>query len=117
MAVLWAGTFFVLGASAPEEHTCAVACGESAWIAQHRPPRKKGFNGAGAVLAMLREPSVWGIVLAHCALSYWLNVLISWTPTFFVQRFEVDIATCPHLLALPFLAGAAGGFLLGRVTD
>lgn len=120
LAVLWLLAYLALGASAPEVHTRCKRSGEALWIQQHRGCgdfNDRQLSESPLPRRLLSEPCIWGIFAGHVGVNYAWYVMLSWMPTFFKGRFQLDLADSPLILAMPYVASWAGGILGGFISD
>ena len=121
MLMLWIGwraMFTALGAAG-----LAVAL---AWVWLHRQRRDTEFRdepaGAaspreGAWRALLRQRTVWGMMLGFGGINYTNWLYTAWLPGYLQTERHLSLARSGWLAAIPFLAGALGMFTSGALAD
>lgn len=110
----WRGMFLTLG----------IAGGllSTLWFIPHQPALHdvpgSGNAQHGPVLAsLLKEPTMWGMMLGFGGLNYVNWFFISWLPGYFETGRGISLRTSGWLVAAPFLAGACGALSSGALTD
>eukprot|EP00927_Polykrikos_kofoidii_P042426 TRINITY_DN36366_c0_g1_i1.p1 TRINITY_DN36366_c0_g1~~TRINITY_DN36366_c0_g1_i1.p1 ORF type:complete len:469 (-),score=84.77 TRINITY_DN36366_c0_g1_i1:71-1417(-) len=68
-------------------------------------------------LRVLTFPSVWAVVLAHCAFNFPRYLLYAWTVTFFTDALRVPVASAGMCMFWPNMADAVCSVLVGRLGD
>lgn len=113
----WRGMFAMLG--------IAGLLVSMLWVWLHRPRGATVFGGeaapaisTGAVYAtLLRQRTVWGMMLGFGGVNYTAWLYISWLPGYFQSQRGLSLARSGWFAAIPFLAGAAGMLLSGFLAD
>ncbi len=67
--------------------------------------------------AMLRSRTVWGMMLGFSGINYTNWLYTAWLPGYLQEARHVSLASTGWLAAIPFLAGAAGMFSSGYLSD
>ncbi|GAA3761781.1 MFS transporter [Terriglobus aquaticus] len=78
-----------------------------------------GSSGAAALpfAALLRQRTIWGMMLGFGGLNYVNWFFISWLPGYLETGRHLSIRSSGWIAATPFLAGACGALSSGVVTD
>ncbi len=112
----WRAMFASLGVAG-----LAVA---AAWIGlhrQHRPvedaTQATAAGGKSVWRLLLRQRSVWGAMLGFGGINYTNWLYTAWIPGYLQTARHLSLARTGWVAAVPFLAGAAGMFSSGSVTD
>jgi len=107
VGVIWFVVWQTRMAATPAEHA-RISSAELAHIQAHSTP--SGSPGtAPPILAFLKVPAVWAIIVAHFCNNWSLYVLLTWLPTFVNKGLGVDFASvgwftmCPHIAYFLFL--------------
>lgn len=83
-----------------------------------RGERKQSAKPGELPLAsLLREPTMWGMMLGFGGLNYVHWFFISWLPGYLETGRGLSIRNSGWLVAAPFLAGACGALASGLITD
>ncbi len=118
LRVGWRAMFILLGGAG-----LVVA---AAWIVWHRPRRSTAFgqdeqapaaDEQGAWQALLRQRTVWGMMLGFGGINYTNWLYIAWLPGYLQAERHLSIGRSGALAALPFLAGALGMLSSGALAD
>ncbi|WP_050615197.1 MFS transporter [Bacillus testis] len=56
---------------------------------------------------------VWGVAIGFTGYGYTFNLLLQWLPTFFKEKFEMDLLTSSIMTAIPWLIAAMVGVIVG----
>jgi MFS family permease len=97
-----------------------------AWLAFHRERRDTPFREAetvaptavqGAWKTLLRQRTVWGMMLGFGGINYTNWLYTAWLPGYLQQERHLSIARSGWVAALPFLAGAFGMLSSGAFSD
>jgi MFS transporter, ACS family, L-galactonate transporter len=114
----WRAMFIVLGASG-----LLVA---TAWIAFHRARRDTAFAEPeppqpaipeAAWKALIRQRTVWGMMLGWGGINYTVWLYLAWLPSYLQDQRHLSLARTGWIAALPFLAGAVGMISSGVLSD
>ena len=112
----WRHTFVVLGA-------LGLAAG-LAWLLLHRPRRATQLadvtapaKTTGALKFLLRQRTVWGMMLGFGGINYTNWLYISWLPGYLQEARHVSLVKSGWLAAVPFLVGALGMISSGVIAD
>jgi MFS family permease len=124
----WRAMFVVLGAAG-----LVVAV---AWIALHREPRDTEFgeesstppvtmapsrmgrpSSETAWRALIRQRTVWGMMLGWGGINYTVWLYLAWLPGYLQEQRHLSLARTGVVAAVPFLAGAVGMWTSGVVSD
>lgn len=65
----------------------------------------------------VESKGAWAMLLAHSARNWGLYTSLAWTPTFYAEQYGIGVRDSAWLSVLPSVAGAAGGFLAGALSD
>ena len=91
-----------------DDSTVAMAISWDEALASYRNAPWKEF---------IQSKGVWGMLLAHSAKNWGLYTLLSWTPTFYAEQYNIGVRDSAWLSVMPSIAGALGGFLAGTLAD
>jgi MFS transporter, ACS family, L-galactonate transporter len=117
----WRAMFIALGAAG-----LVVAI---AWIGLHRARRDTIFREQepmqavaasapeAAWSALIRQRTVWGMMLGWGGINYTAWLYLSWLPAYLQQQRHLSLARTGWVSAIPFLAGAAGMLASGELSD
>jgi MFS transporter, ACS family, L-galactonate transporter len=122
----WRAMFVVLGAAG-----LVVA---AAWIGLHRARRETEFaeevestsqnrdvghpvHEEGAWRALIRQRTVWGMMLGWGGINYTVWLYLAWLPGYLQEQRHLSLARTGVVAAVPFLAGALGMFASGALSD
>jgi MFS transporter, ACS family, solute carrier family 17 (sodium-dependent inorganic phosphate cotransporter), other len=61
--------------------------------------------------------ATWGMFLAHAANNWGLYNNLSWTPTFYAERYGLNVKESAWLLILPSIVGLTGGLVSASIAD
>ena len=118
LSIGWRAMFVVLGASG-----LFVA---AAWISFHRPRSDTPFRELepafatrqeGAWKALLRQRTVWGMMLGWSGINYTVWLYVAWLPGYLQVQRHLSLTRSGWVAAIPFLAGALGMFASGILSD
>lgn len=56
---------------------------------------------------------VWGLMIGFTGYGYTFNLLLTWLPTFFKEKYGMDIMSSGLLTAVPWLIASISGILVG----
>jgi MFS family permease len=114
----WRAMFIVLGAAG-----LLVAI---AWIAFHRERRDTEFREPEPELpvkpesawrALIRQRTVWGMMLGWGGINYTVWLYLAWLPGYLQEERHLSLARTGLVAAVPFLAGAVGMLSSGAISD
>ena len=108
----WRGMFFALGLAGT---ILAVL-----WLLLPQPalaPTAQDATPALPFAKLLRQRTMWGMMLGFGGLNYVHWFFISWLPGYLETGRHLTIRSSGWLAAAPFLAGACGALLNGMLTD
>jgi cyanate permease len=114
----WRAMFVALGLSG-----LVVAM---AWLILHRARRDTEFREPAAELvaqhqgawkALLRQRTVWGMMLGFGGINYTNWLYTAWLPGYLQAERHLSLARSGWVAAIPFLAGALGMFSSGSLAD
>ena len=113
----WRSMFVVLGLAG-----LAVAV---AWFVFHRArsdTRLKQLNSlpmqsAQTVMLLLRQRTVWGMMLGFGGINYTVWLYLAWLPGYLQVERHLSLARSGWIAAIPFLAGALGMMFSGLTAD
>lgn len=83
--------------------------------AQPNPPAAPGL--ASALNVLLRRRMVWGMMLGWGGVNYTVWLYLTWLPGYLEGQRHLSIARSGWVAAIPFLAGAAGMYVNGILSD
>jgi MFS transporter, ACS family, L-galactonate transporter len=119
LALGWREMFIVLGAAG-----LFVA---AAWIMLHRArqhtdlfepePQPSGLPNEVAWRALIRQRTVWGMMLGWGGINYTVWLYLAWLPGYLQVERHLSLAKSGWVASVPFLAGAFGMLLSGAISD
>jgi MFS family permease len=119
LALGWREMFIVLGAAG-----LVVA---AAWIALHRArqhtdlhqpePQLSGLPAEAAWRALIRQRTVWGMMLGWGGINYTVWLYLAWLPGYLQVERHLSLAKSGWVASVPFLAGAFGMLSSGAISD
>jgi MFS family permease len=118
LSVGWRAMFVALGVSG-----LMVA---AAWIAFHRARRDTAFrqnDGKTAAIhdnawkVLLRQRTVWGMMLGFGGINYTNWLYTAWLPGYLQAERHLSLGKSGWVAAIPFLAGALGMISSGTLAD
>jgi cyanate permease len=98
----------------------------AAWIALHRARRDTAFRQSdvettathdNAWKALLRQRTVWGMMLGFGGINYTNWLYTAWLPGYLQAERHLSLAKSGWIAAIPFLAGAFGMISSGTLAD
>jgi sugar phosphate permease len=99
------------------------------WITLHRTRNKTPFAieelprdtrpaaQSGAWRSLLRQRTVWGMMLGWGGVNYTVWLYIAWLPGYLNGARHLSLASSGWVAAIPFLAGAVGMLSSGAISD
>ncbi len=96
-----------------------------AWAAIYREPARKAeaaprIAGPRQWRALLRQPTVWGLLLGFGGTVYVTWLYVTWLPGYLVQRWQLSPGSAAYWSALPqfcgFLGALGGGWFSDRLA-
>jgi len=67
--------------------------------------------------ALIRQRTVWGMMLGWGGINYTVWLYLAWLPAYLQDQRHLSLATSGWIAALPFLAGAVGMLTSGALSD
>jgi ACS family sodium-dependent inorganic phosphate cotransporter len=114
LGLIWMAIWFLKAADIPEE--CAgITTDELAMIAADRASAPLAESVPWA--AILREQSVWAIVIAHVCNNFGLYIILLWLPTYLHKSFGLPMERLGSYSVVPWLAAFCVGNFSGWVAD
>jgi len=116
LGVVWSMVFARIFRERPAEHPGVDArelalIGTPSVASVHSGPRLPWREA-------LRSPTVWGMaVLYTLAISFGWAFYVTWQPRYFNDVYNIDFQQSELWIGLPYLCGAAGCLLGGRLSD
>ena len=112
----WRTTFAALGG-------CGLVVA-AAWLILHRSRERTAWaveeqrvDRKGTLRFLLRQRTVWGMMLGFGGVNYTSWLYISWLPGYLETGRHLSLATSGWIAALPFLVGALGMVASGMLAD
>lgn len=98
----------------PDRHR-RISKEELHYIQKHNTiPSENATYGMSLLLSTLfRNRKVWGLMIGFTGYGYTFNLLLTWLPTFFKERFGMDIMSSGLLTAVPWLLSTISGIAVG----
>src|SRR5262249_55869512 len=117
IGVSWAVVFWAWFRDRPPE-TPGCNAAERDLIANGQPPVGEASGHAWPPLgALLGSPTMWGMSLAAACASFSGYIYATWQPRFYQDVFGWKPEQTELICGLPFLCGAVGCLLGGRLSD
>jgi MFS transporter, ACS family, solute carrier family 17 (sodium-dependent inorganic phosphate cotransporter), other len=115
VGIVWFAVWQTRTAASPAEHP-RISAAELDYIQAHSTPA--GVPGsAPPILAFLKHPSVWAIIVAHFCNNWSLYVLLTWLPTFVNKGLGVSFASVGFFTMFPHIAYFVFLNVAGNVAD
>lgn len=115
LGMIWSAVWFAWYRDTPAEHR-AVNQGERELI----EAGSRNHRSVGAALSwrkVLSIPTVWILCGAYFCYTYALATYLDWLPTYLKEYRHYTLAQMGFYAMLPMLAGTAGDFLGGWISD
>lgn len=95
---------------------------EQRFILEHRDPRVRpnevGRDGAGGTLStLLRQQTMWGVMLTQACSTYFSYMFLAWLPTYLVQARGMRLLRAGIYTAIPYWTAAVVVIAFGRFSD
>lgn len=96
------------------------------WVSFHRARRETSFRDEteagggtmkGALGLLLRQRTVWGMMLGFGGINYTNWLYVAWLPGYLQAERHLSLARSGWVASIPFLVGACGMFSSGAVSD
>lgn len=96
------------------------------WVTLHRARQETSFRDeteegsggtGGALRLLLRQRTVWGMMLGFGGINYTNWLYVAWLPGYLQAERHLSLARSGWVASIPFLAGACGMFSSGAVSD
>jgi ACS family sodium-dependent inorganic phosphate cotransporter len=114
LGVLWLVIWLFKAADVPEQ--CAgVTAPELAMIQADRPQAPLAESIPWA--AILREKSVWAIVIAHVCNNFGGYIILLWLPSYLHKTFAIPMERLGNYSIIPWIAAFCVGNLSGWIAD
>jgi MFS family permease len=114
LGLVWWAFWQPFTASSPEQHPGVRAEALRALRAEEGPV---STAAAPPLRALLGSSAVWAIVICHFCNNWGSYVMLSWAPTYFRERFGIDLHAIFLYVALPSFVSFACLNLGGRIGD
>lgn len=115
IGLLWAAAWYVYYRNTPGEHA-SVNKEELALIHQYAPPQKAGTHNV-PWRGILSSSNLWTLSLMYFCYGYCLSVYLDWFPTYLNTHRGFNLKQMGFYASLPLIAGVAGDFLGGWLSD
>lgn len=69
------------------------------------------------VLALLRQPSVWAIIIGQYGQSFGMYGMLTWLPSFFHEKYDIETGHLASFTVAPMLTQALLGLASGLIAD
>jgi ACS family sodium-dependent inorganic phosphate cotransporter len=112
--VVWWAAWQPLTSSRPETHRRVSAAELSELAADSQAP---SAGAAPPMRTLLGSTAVWAIVVGHFCSNWGTYVMLSWAPTYFLERFGVDLHAIFLYVAAPSLVSFLCLNAAGRIGD
>ncbi|HUY20165.1 MAG TPA: ACS family MFS transporter [Candidatus Binataceae bacterium] len=99
LGLVWLAAWYIKAADAPEDCP-GVSAHELATIAAGRP--EMPLAGSIPWAAILHEPAVWAIVIAHLCNNFGFYIILLWLPSYLSHTFQVPMARLGELSVIPY---------------
>jgi sugar phosphate permease len=67
--------------------------------------------------SLFRFRTIWGMIFGFSATNYCIWIFTAWLPQYLEIQFHVTVARTGWIGSIPFLCGAAGSIITGRICD
>ncbi len=128
LALGWPAVFYISGAlglvwliawqlkatDSPEDCP-GVTVAEMATISGGRP--EMPLAGSIPWSAIMREPAIWAIVIAHLCNNFGFYILLLWLPSYLAHNFHVPMARLGVLSVIPYAVAFAMQNVAGWLAD
>jgi MFS family permease len=116
VGVVWAIFFRLRYHDRPEDHPdCNEAERDLIRMGlQHKPAQE---HGSIPWLKMFQSGNLWAVCLAAIGVNLAWYFFPTWQPKYFLDVFDIDFKDSIYLTALPWVCGATGCLLGGRLSD
>lgn len=101
LGLVWLAVWQIKAADAPED-CLGVTPQEMITIAAGRP--EMPLAGPIPWAAILSEPAVWAIVIAHLCNNFGFYIILLWLPSYLAHNFQVPMARLGELAVIPYAA-------------
>jgi MFS family permease len=98
---------------APRPEPGAPHLDSEMWVSQDAHIRRD----EPAWRALLRQRSVWGMMLGWGGINYTVWLYLAWLPAYLQEQRHLSLTTSGWVAALPYLAGACGMLSSGALSD
>jgi sugar phosphate permease len=95
--------------------TSSLTPAERQYLADDHPERPRVSWRAWKSLFRFR--TVWGMIGGFCGANYCIWIYTAWLPQYLEIQFHVTVANSGWIGSIPFLCGAAGSIITGRICD
>jgi ACS family sodium-dependent inorganic phosphate cotransporter len=114
LGLLWLAAWQLKAADSPEECP-GMTADEMATIAAGRPE----ISLAPSIpwVAILSEPAVWAIVIAHLCNNFGFYILLLWLPSYLSHNFHVPMTRLGELSVIPYAVAFAMQNIAGWLAD
>ncbi len=114
LGLLWLVAWQLKAADSPEECP-GMTTGEMATIAAGRPE----ISLAPSIpwVAILSEPAVWAIVIAHLCNNFGFYILLLWLPSYLSHNFHVPMTRLGELSVIPYAVAFSMQNVAGWLAD
>jgi MFS family permease len=90
---------------------------ERAYILEQREPAGQETVHAMTLRSLLRQPAMWGLMVAQGCQTFSLYLFLTWLPSYLRAARHLDLFSSGWLASLPYVATAIGLIVFGRVSD
>jgi ACS family sodium-dependent inorganic phosphate cotransporter len=114
LSLVWLVAWQLKATDSPEDCP-GVSAAEMATIAAGRP--EMPLAGSIPWAAIMREPAVWAIVIAHLCNNFGFYILLLWLPSYLAHNFHVPMARLGELAVIPYAVAFAMQNVAGWLAD
>jgi sugar phosphate permease len=103
----------------PEEATWLGAVERSKILSKRDGPRAETGTDAppSSLVYLLRQRSLWGLVLTQACLVYTAYLFLTWLPTYLQSTRALSTMNTGYLTAIPYACTIGLGLVIARVSD
>lgn len=115
LGLIWSAVWYLWYRDSPAEHASVNEAERELIAAGSRDHRSKG--AALSWRRILSDPTVWFLCAAYFCYTYALSTYLDWFPTYLKEYRRYSLTQMGFYAMLPLLAGTAGDFIGGWVSD
>ena len=113
--LLWAVVWFALYRS--PEAAPWLSEEERSYILENREADDADKVQPMSLRALLRQPTMWGLLLTHGCQTYSLYLFLTWLPSYLRTVRHLDLFQAGWLATLPYVVTTIGMIAVGHISD